>query len=305
MSGRIAWIGTGLMGVPMARRLLDAGWDVAVWNRTPERTAPLVAAGATRLDRLADAAAYEAIGSIVLDDAALDRVAGPDGFLGAREVATRLWVECSTVSVAAARRAAAAASGRGVGYVSAPISGNPGVVERGTAVFAASGDDPAAIDAAERVLLDIGERVTRVGAGATANIVKLATNAVVTVTLQSLVESVLMADQQGVDRRVFLEFLADSVVGSSFVRYKTDALADLDFTRATAAASQLKDTRLALAAAHEVGVPQPVLEAAERQYARLVDSDLDEGRDLSALLLLLARDAGIDLAPRGGSPTHR
>ena len=300
MSRRIAWIGTGLMGAPMARRLLDAGWDVAVWNRTPEKAEPLVAAGATRLDRLADAADYEVVGSMVLDDAALDALSGRSGIWGDRAPATRLWVQCSTVSPAAARRAAAAAAERGVAFVAAPISGNPGVVARGDAVFAISGDEPAALDAAEMVLLDIGKRVTRVGGGVAANVVKLATNALLTVTMESLAESVLLADRQGVDRRVFMEFLADSVMGSPFVRYKVDALADLDFTRTTATASQLKDARLALAAAAEVGVPQPVLAAAEREYARLAGSDLDEGRDMAALLLQLARDAGVELEPRAG-----
>jgi len=297
---RIAWIGTGLMGGPMARRLLDAGWEVAVWNRTPEKADPLVAAGATRLARLADAAGYELVGSMVLDDDALDALTGPGGILPEPSeepggLRTKVWVDSSTVSPGAAARASAAAARRGIARVSAPISGNPTTVVGGTSVFAISGDDPAALAIAEAMLLDLGSAVTRVGSGVAANIVKLATNALVTVTMQSLAELVLMADRHGVDRRVMMEFLADSAIGSRFVRYKVDALADLDFTRTTAPASQWKDARLALAAAAEVGVPQPVLAAAEREYARLSESDLAEGRDMAALILLLARDAGVEL----------
>ena len=316
MTRRIAWIGTGLMGLPMAGRLVDAGWDVGVWNRTPEKAEPLVAAGATRLARLADAADYEIVGSMVLDDDALDALAGPDGILGDGAVAdgalldgpladgsaTRVWVDCSTVSPAAAERAAAAAAEHGVVYVAAAISGNPGTVTAGTAVFMLSGDDPSALAVAEDVLSTIGARTTRVGGGAAAKAVKLAVNALLAVTMQSLAESVLLADGLGVGRRVFLEFLADSVMGSPFVRYKVDALADLDFTRTTAPASQLKDARLALDAAAALGIPQPVLAATAREYERLAESDLAEGRDIAALLLLLARDARIELTAQPAPP---
>ncbi|MGP3534091.1 NAD(P)-dependent oxidoreductase [Microbacterium sp. RD1] len=296
MSETIAWIGLGRMGTAMVERLLAAGRDVGVWNRTASKADVLVAAGATRLDAVADAARYDVIVTMVSDDAALRTIHSESGLLNG-PVAGRVWIDCSTVSVEAALAAAAAARAAGAAYVSAPVSGNPGVVHTGNAIFAISGDDEAAVDAAERVMSDIGRKVYRVGPGASANVVKLCTNAVLSVIMQSLAEVAVLADGLGVRRAQLMEFINDSAVGSPLTRYKTPNIVELEFPQTFSPFGQRKDIRLALAAASDKEIPMPVLSATEVEYSRLVASGLGEGLDYAALVLQVARDAGMQLRP--------
>lgn len=291
-----AWVGLGRMGTAMASRLLEAGRPVSVWNRTRAKAEPLTDAGAVILDRLADAAQSDAIISMVSDDAALTALHGPDG-LFAGEVRARVWIDCSTVSVAAARSAAEAARAAGVAYVSAPVSGNPGVVSAGNAVFAVSGDDDEAVEIAAGIVADMGRAVHRVGDGAAANVIKLCVNALLSVTMQSLAEVVVLADKLGVSRADLMEFINDSAIGSGFTRYKTENVVALDFAPTFPPEGQRKDVRLALAEGAKVELPMPVLSATEVEYSRLVASGLGEGKDYAALLLQVARDAGVELQP--------
>lgn len=293
----VAWVGLGRMGSAMASRLLDAGVPLAVWNRTAERCAPLVARGASALGTLAEAASSDVVFSMVLDDDALATLHDPaDGLFSAGQRRLRVWVDGSTVSPEAADAAAAAAAAAGVTYVSAPISGNPGVVEAGNAIFAISGD-PSALDLVEELCLHIGRAVHRVGTGSAANVVKLCTNAVLAVTMQSLAEIAVLADKSGVSRAALMAFVNDSAIGSPFSRYKTPALVGLDFTTAFTPEGQRKDIRLALELAHDVEVPMAVLAAAEVAYSRLVAGGLGRDRDFAALVLEVAREAGHALEP--------
>jgi 3-hydroxyisobutyrate dehydrogenase len=300
MSERIAWVGLGRMGTVMVERLLEAGHDVAVWNRTAAKADALVAKGARRLDDIAQAASYDVIVSIVADDAALAALHGPGGLLSG-DVSARVWIDSSTVSAESALAASAAAGAVGVAYVSAPVSGNPGVVHSGNAIFAISGDDEGALDVAEAVMSDIGRAVYRVGSGAAANVVKLCTNALLSVIMQSLAEVAVLADALGTSRGRLMEFINDSAVGSPLTRYKTANIVDLEFPPTFTAAGQRKDIRLALAAAAATETPMPVLSATEVEYSRLVASGLGDGLDYAALVLQVARDAGMTLKPERAS----
>lgn len=295
----VAWVGLGRMGVVMASRLLDAGTPLAVWNRTAAKCAPLLERGAVRLDSLAEATRSDAVFSMVLDDHALAALHDPETglFSGpADERRARVWIDGSTVSPAAAEAAARAAAAAGVAYVSAPVSGNPGVVESGSAIFAISGD-PAGLDVAEELCRKIGRAVHRVGSRAEANVVKLCTNAVLAVTMQSLAEIAVLADKVGVSRAALMAFINDSAIGSPFSKYKTPALVELDFTTAFTPEGQRKDIRLALDLAREAGVPMAVLSETETAYSRLIDSGLGEDRDFAALVLQVAHEAGHRLDP--------
>lgn len=202
----VAWVGLGRMGSAMASRLLDAGTPLAVWNRTAAKCLPLVEKGAEQLDTLAAAARSDAVFSMVLDDRALAALHDPDtGLLSgpAESRRARVWIDGSTVSSGAADAAARAAAAAGIAYVSAPISGNPGVVESGNAIFAISGG-AAGLDIAEALCLRIGRGVHRVGSRSQANVVKLCTNAVLAVTMQSLAEIAVLADRVGVSRAALM-----------------------------------------------------------------------------------------------------
>jgi 3-hydroxyisobutyrate dehydrogenase len=259
----------------------------------------LVSQGATRLEELRDAAAADVVFSMVLDDDAL--VAQHDPRTGVlsdmRDTSSlKVWIDGSTVSPRAATAAAEAAAEAGVAYVSAPVSGNPGVVESGNAIFALSGD-VGGLDVAEQLCLRMGRAVHRVGSRAEANIVKLCTNALLGVTMQSLAEIAVLADRGGVSRAALMGFVNDSAIGSPFSRYKTQPLVELAFPVAFTPEGQRKDIRLALDLAREAEVPMPVLSETEVAYSRLVSSGLGEGKDFASLILAVARDAGVSLSP--------
>jgi 3-hydroxyisobutyrate dehydrogenase-like beta-hydroxyacid dehydrogenase len=207
-----------------------------------------------------------------------------------------VWIDGSTVSPAAATRAASAAASAGVAYVSSPISGNPGVVASGDAIFAISGD-PAGLDVAEAIGMTIGRHVHRAGSGREANIIKLCTNALLAVTMQSLAEVAVLADKAGVSRAALMSFINQSAVGSSFTRYKTGNIVDLKFSPTLSPAGQRKDIRVALDLAREIEVPMPVLSTTEVAFSRLVSGGLGIGRDYAALVLEVARDSGHTLVP--------
>ena len=290
----VAWIGLGRMGTAMAARLIESAKDVAVWNRTPDRCDPLVRNGVVRLGRAEDAANYDVVFSMVLDDTALlDVIKLALGTAGAKP---RVWIDGSTVSPEAAAKAAAIAQDVGVSYVSAPVSGNPGVVAEGKAIFAISGA-PEGLDIAERICLAIGRRVFRVGGGVEANVVKLCTNALLAVTMQSVAEIAVLADSAGVKRSSLMEFINDSAIGSAFTRYKTANVTSLEFPPTFTPEGQRKDIRLAINLAQQCEVPMPVLNTAEVAFSRLVSGGLGEGRDFAALILEVARDAGRQLTP--------
>lgn len=295
----VAFLGLGRMGAVMAGRLMDAGTQLSVWNRTEAKCAPLVDRGATRLARVSDAAGCDAVFSMVLDDHALADLHDPATGLFSGPVDGRrlkVWIDGSTVSPASAEAAAAAAADAGVAHVSAPISGNPGVVESGNAIFAISGDD-AGLDLAEELCLRIGRAAHRVGGRAEANVVKLCTNALLAVTMQSIAEIAVLGDMLGVSRAALMGFVNDSAIGSPFSTYKTPPVVELDFPTAFTPEGQRKDIRLALELARAVELPMPVLTETEVAYTRLIASGLGEGQDFATLILNVARDAGHTLEP--------
>ncbi len=293
----VAWLGLGRMGSVMVDRLLEAGFEVGVWNRTAERTAPFVARGAKQLASPAEAGDFDVAHSMILDDEALARLHDPvDGLLSGPPVRLRTWIDSSTVSLGAAERAGAAASAAGVAFVSAPVSGNPGVVSAGRAIYAVSGPD-AGLDAAAPVLAALGRASHRMGSGTEANAVKLATNTLLGVVMQTLAEVAVLGERAGVSRAALMRFINDSAVGSPFSAYKTSSIVELDLTPTFTVDSQRKDLRLALDLARRLEVPMPVLAATEVAYSRTIASGIGAGQDLAAVLLNAARDAGLDLRP--------
>jgi 3-hydroxyisobutyrate dehydrogenase len=283
------------MGTAMVERLLDGGVEVEVWNRTPDRAKSVVARGASLLDSPARGRADVAF-SMVLDDPALEALWQADDGLLHGEQRPEVWVDCSTVSPQASRRAADAAQQNGVAFVCAPVSGNPSVVRSGRLIFAVSG--PAAAVARARPLLDvIGRDAIVVGDEHEARTVKLCVNLVLAVLAQALAEALVLGESQGVRRSALMEFVNQSAIGSPFTRYKTDALVALDLEPAFTPEGQRKDLRLALALGADNDVPMPVTAMTEVEFSRLVASGLGADRDFAALILLAARDAGIAISP--------
>jgi 3-hydroxyisobutyrate dehydrogenase len=290
---QVAVLGLGKMGGPIARRLLGAGHAVSVWNRTAGRAAALAEAGAQVLS--SPRKAWEAVDiavTMVLDDAALLEVtAGPDGLLTAGGQG-RVLVDMSTVSPNASRTVADAAGRAGTGYLRAPVSGNPSVVEAGNLGIMVSGDEQV-FRRTEELLHDIGPNVFYVGGSEEARVLKLALNLMIAGNAQLIAEALVLGEAHGLDRARMLEVIGASAAGSPFVKYKTAALVQDDYTATFTAYAMWKDLSLALAAAHEARAPLPVTATIQQ----LVEGCLGSGwaeLDLMALLPRLRREAGLD-----------
>jgi 3-hydroxyisobutyrate dehydrogenase len=291
---RVGWIGVGRMGAQLAARLISAGHDVAVYNRTAAKAEPLVALGASVVGTPSELADRDVVFSMVSASADLHAVmTGQGGLLTNPDAAPKLVIDCSTVSAQASAELRLAAAERGSDFLAAPVSGNPKVVSAGLLTLAVSGQERV-FTAAEPLLRQLGRGVTYVGEDEVARLVKICHNVFLGVVTQSLAEITVLAEKGGVSRAAFLQFLNDSVLGSVFTRYKTPALVNLDFTPTFTVPLLLKDFDLGLSAARELAAPMPVASAA----AELVASALGAGyrtEDFAVLVEEQARRAGLKL----------
>ncbi|MDQ3343257.1 MAG: NAD(P)-dependent oxidoreductase [Actinomycetota bacterium] len=290
---RIGWIGAGRMGYELILRLLAAGYDVAVWNRTRAKAEPLTEHGATIVDTPADLADRDVVVTMVSSSAVFEDVTmGPAGLLSG-ECGPRVLVDSSTISAEASQRVAAEAAKYDTAVLAAPVSGNPKVVKSGKLTVVVSGD-AAAFDEARPVLETFGHKVTYVGGGAEARLVKICHNVLLGVVTQSLAEITILAERSGVSRADFLEFINSSVMGSVFTRYKTPALVNLDFTPTFTGHLLRKDLELGLSAGREHNVPLPVAAMTHQLVLHLIGNGRGDV-DFAALLELEAQGAGLEL----------
>ncbi len=290
----LGWIGAGgRMGFSMAKRLLEAGASLAVYNRTRSKVEPLAELGAVVVDSPAALADRDIVFSTVSASADLVAVTtGDSGLLTAR-AAPRLLVDCSTVSEEASARVRAAAERRGTAMLSAPVSGNAKVVAAGKLTIVASGPR-AAFDLAEPCLAALGAGATYVGEGELARMVKICHNLMLGVVAQSMAEITVLAEKSGVPRHAFLQFMNSSVMGSMFTRYKTPAFVNLDLKPTFTPVLLRKDLDLGLEAAAELGVPLPVTQTARDAVDRAVQAGHTDC-DFAVLLLEEAKAAGMTL----------
>lgn len=292
----IGWIGLGRMGLELASRLLDAGLDLRVWNRTRSKAEPLVALGAKVVNTPADLADCEIVVTIVSDSDVFEGVTiGDEGLLTSEGATPQVLVDSSTVSMESSERVRTRAVERGCALVAAPVSGNPRVARAGKLGVVCSGPG----DAYQRVLPILqlfGHNVTYVGDGDRSRLVKICHNLLLGTTAQLLAETLVLAERGGVSRSAYLEFLNTSVMGSIFSRYKTPALVNLDYTPTFTSHLLRKDFELGLAAGRDLDVPLPVSALVHQLITELSNNELG-GADFAALLDRQARASGLTLEP--------
>ncbi len=257
MTPALGFVGLGAMGGRMARRLLDGGFALHGYNRTPAKAADLVAAGMTLAASPREVAERaEAVFTMVTDDTALEAVTrGPQGIVAGLRPGAIL-IEMSTVSPAVVHRLAGDVAARGAALLDAPVSGSPATLEAGQLSFMVGGD-PAVLERARPFLAAIGPTVTHVGAVGLAKSMKIAVNQGLAVQMLSFAESVLLAEKAGIARERAVEVLLKSVVASPMVKYRgpfvlgmpAEAWFDVDMIQ--------KDMRLALDMAHASAVSLP------------------------------------------------
>jgi 3-hydroxyisobutyrate dehydrogenase len=291
---RLGWIGAGRMGSAMAGRLIADGHDVAIYNRTRSKAEAAARESGTVVDRPADLADRDVVFTMVSASADFEEVIlGSDGLLSGDGRTPRVLVDCSTVSAESSQTVRETAAQRGTDLLAAPVSGNPSVVRAGKLTLAVSGPR-AAYDDVLPVLELLGRSVTYVGEGEVARLVKICHNVLLGVVTQSLAEITVLAQRGGTSREAFLEFLNDSVMGSTFSRYKTPALVNLDFTPSFTNPLLHKDIELGLEAGKQLGVPMPVAALTAHLVASAIGAGYDK-EDFATLLLEQARRSGIEL----------
>jgi 3-hydroxyisobutyrate dehydrogenase len=290
----LGWVGVGRMGHALVSRLLDAGHEVAVYNRTRSKAEPLAERGATIVDTPAELGDRDIVFTMVGGPADFKEVVlGETGLLSRNGTAPRVIVDSTTVSPEASDEVRVAASQRGTALLAAPVSGNPKVVDAGLLTIVVSGPEEAWEQA--RPLLELlGAGVTYVGDGDRARLVKICHNLMLGIVAQTLAEILVLAEKGGVARADFMAFLNDSVMGSMFTRYKTPAYVNLDFRPTFTPQLLLKDFQLGADAARELGVPMPVAATAQQVVQALVGHGYDDV-DFATLIEQQARAAGLDL----------
>lgn len=299
---RIGWIGVGRMGYPMAERLIRAGHKLSVYNRTRAKAEGLGAQGATIVPAAGDLAACDIVFTMVSTTADLKAVLFGPGGLVAAGGKPGLVVDASTISLEGSVEVRRELEGSGIEFLATPVSGNGKCVRAGKLAMVASG--PRAAYDRVAPLLDIiaGQGSSYVGEGDLSRIVKICHNLLLGVTIQTLVEILVLAETAGIRRADLMDFINKSVMGSTFSKYKSPALVNLDYTPTFTPILLRKDLDLGLAAGSALGVPLPVT-AATRE---VLQAHIGAGRalglsyaeqDFAALLDSEARGAGIRLSP--------
>ena len=260
----IGWIGVGRIGFPMADRLLAAGNELRIWNRTKSKAQPLADRGAKVVQEIGELADVDVLFTMVSTGDDLREVCfGPNGLLSnAQGNRPEILVDCSSIGVDESKAIRAELARRGSQYIVASVSGNGACVRAGKLSSVASGPK-AAYDKVEDLIRAFAPRgVFYVGDGELARVCKIAHNVMLGVVIENLIEITLLAQKAGVPRHAFLEFMNNSVMGSIFTQYKTPALVNLDWSTTFTPTLLLKDLDLGLDASHEYGVPVPVTAAA-------------------------------------------
>ncbi len=261
----VALLGTGIMGVPIGRNLLEAGFDVRAWNRSRDKAEPLAAAGATLGDGPADAVAgADAIVTMLSDADAV--VAVTDGAFGAADD-DAIWLQMSTVGVAGTERLTARAAEAGLAYVDCPVLGTRKPAEDGELVVLASGP-PAALATAAPVFEAIGARTIELGDGpGAATRLKLVLNTWVLSLTAGLAETIAVADALGVDGARFLNVIEGGPLDAGYAQMKGATMLERDYEPSFPLRLAHKDARLVIEAVDDQDLDPILADAVRRRFA--------------------------------------
>jgi len=300
---KIGWIGAGRMGSPMAERLIKAGYDVTVWNRTRAKAEPLEKLGATVVEHLSELRDVDVLFSIVSTGKDVqDVLYGKNGVCSQGGKIPPVVVDCSTISVEDSAAVRDKLKELGAEFVAAPVSGNAKVIKAGRLSAVVSGAEAACKTAMPMIEVIAPQGVSYVGEGELARVCKIAHNVMLGVVIENLIEIMLLTNKMGVPRHAFLAFLNNGVMGSMFTRYKSPALVNLDWTTTFTPELLRKDLDLGLELGREMDVPMPVT-AATREVlqshfgAAMLQKNPEQylQKDFAALAETMALAAGMKL----------
>ncbi len=287
---RVAFLGLGIMGRPMASNLVKAGHEVSVWSRTAGKEVD----GARTATSPADAAqGAEVVWMCVSDTAAVESILfGPQG-VEQSLVEGMTIADSSTISPSATRKFAERVGAKGVRYVDAPMTGSKVAADAGTLTFMVGGDE-AVIESLKPLFAAMGKVFFRMGETGKGQAAKLAMNLQIALIYEGFAEGLTLATKLGVDVENLLRVVQASMVRSGVVDYKAPFVMKRDFTPNFPLRLMHKDIRLALEAAKEVRVKLPALETVEEIY-EMATEDGHENLDYAATITLLEKWAGVEV----------
>ncbi|MGZ4311345.1 MAG: NAD(P)-dependent oxidoreductase [Solirubrobacteraceae bacterium] len=292
----VGFIGVGAMGSRLAGRLLDAGHQVYATNRTRSKAEPLIARGLIWRDTPRQvAAAADITFSMVSDDAALRAItAGAEGILAGLGP-NKLYVDMSTVSPAVSTDVAAQVRAAGAQMLDAPVSGSLPQTEAGSLAIMVGG--PAdAFRRSQRLLRQLGQTVTHVGANGQGLVLKLAINVSLAAQPLAFAEGLLLATRSGIDPELAAEVMSTSPIGSPMLRARVPLFLDPDHPAWFDMRMMQKDIRLAQAVGESLGSPTPAAGLADRWLERARSLGYAD-RDIAAFGEILGRETREESAP--------
>jgi 3-hydroxyisobutyrate dehydrogenase-like beta-hydroxyacid dehydrogenase len=281
------------MGAGMAGNLLKAGHDVTVYNRTPEKTEPLVQQGAKHAAAVADACRGEVVITMLADDPAVESVVfGVGGVINALGPGGT-HVSASTISVALSDRLTDAHKEKGQRFVSAPVFGRPEAAAAAKLFIVAAGFHHD-IDTCQPLFDAMGQRTFRFGEKpSNANLVKLSGNFLIVSMIESLSEALALVGKGGIDQREYLDFLTSTLFNAPVYKTYGNLIVEKKFQSVGFSAPLgLKDVRLALAAGESLRVSLPIADLIRNRFLTLLANG-GESLDWSAISQLPAKDAGM------------
>jgi len=290
------------MGYPMAERLVKAGYDVRIWNRTRSKAEPLAGKGATLVDSPADLAGVDVFCTMVSTGRDVEQVYFGENGLLSGEKTPGIMIDWSSISTEESASLRERVTARGAEFLCSPVSGNGKCVKSGKLSAVVSGPE-ATFDKVKDIIATVAPMgAAYVGEGELARFCKIAHNVMLGVVIQNLVEITVLAEKAGIPRVAFLDFINNSVMGSIFTRYKTNALVNLDWTTTFTPQLLRKDLDLGLGAGRSLEVPMPVTaatrEALQAHIGLAQQTDDPEGylaKDFAMLLETAAAHSGITL----------
>ena len=271
---KIAVLGTGMMGLPMARRLAQAGHEVHAWNRTRAKAEPLAADGVTIHDHAADAVQNVDFAVSLLESGA---IVGEVLFnLGVAEAMPKgsLFIDMASIQPREAREHAAKLKDLGVLHLDAPVSGGTLGAEAGTLAIMAGGD-AADFERAQSVFAALG-RATHVGPHGAGQLAKLANQMIVGITIGAVAEALLLAERGGADPAKVREAISGGFADSRILQVHGERMVKHDFAPRGRMTVQLKDMRNAMATAEEIDFDAPITGLLEQLYAEGVKNGLGD-----------------------------
>lgn len=280
---RIAFVGTGIMGGHMARRLAEAGFAVTAWNRSPAKADALSGAGVRRAETVRDALASADVAVVMLSTGdVVQELLFEGGTPAISAVAPgSTLVVMSSIPVELCRRQAETARAHSLDYVDAPVSGGEPGARDGTLAILAGGD-PEVIEALAPVFAPLG-RVTRIGPVGAGQAAKLANQIIVGGTLVAIAEAFTFAARNGADPRRLRGALTGGFGDSRVLEVLGERMVERDFVPGSPAEYQLKDLRTAQGLARSLGLKLTLLDTLEGMFGDMIEHE-GPGIDVSGIL---------------------